>query len=74
MEELHGSFGTLQQHGAGGPSTIDVDTTIELIDALKPQNAGKTIRVMAGIYKVNKTLVVPNGATLQGAGVMLFDD
>jgi hypothetical protein len=39
-----------------------------------PQNAGRTIRLLSSEYKVEMALTVPNGATLQGAGVMLFDD
>ena len=44
------------------------------MSALIPRNAGRTIRLLSREYKVDKTLVVPDGATLQGAGVMLFDD
>jgi hypothetical protein len=75
MEDAHGSSGTVQQDVAGRPAPIDVADPPRLMDALNPQNAGRTIRLAPGIYKIDKTLVVPDGATLQGrAGVMLFND
>ncbi len=74
MEDAHGSSGTVQQLGAGGPPTIDVKNTAELIDALDRAKADFTIRLKKGKYEVNKTLMVPDGVTLQGAGVMLLND
>ena len=74
MEELHGSPGTEQQDEAAGPPPILVDDEVGLINALKPQNAGRTILVKPGTYRIGVPLTVPNGATLRGAGVMLFDD
>lgn len=60
MEYAHGSSGTVQQPGAGGPPTIDVRNANDLINALKPQNAGSKIRVMPGSYTVELPLVVPD--------------
>jgi hypothetical protein len=74
MEDAHGSSATVQQDVGGGLPTIDVNNANDLINALKPENAGRTIRLLSPEHKVDKTLVVPDGATLQGAGVMLFDD
>jgi hypothetical protein len=72
MENAPGPSSTVQ-HVGGGLAPITVNDTAELMTALNPQNAGRTIRLKPGTYKVAKTLVVPDGATLQGAGVMLFD-
>jgi hypothetical protein len=72
MEELHGSPGTEQQDEGGGPP-IDVDDEVGLINALKPKNAGRTILVGPGTYRVGVPLTVPDRATVQGAGMMLFD-
>jgi hypothetical protein len=41
--------------------------------ALVPENAGRRIRVRSGSYNVSQPLVVPDGATLEGEGVMLMD-
>jgi hypothetical protein len=48
MDELPGSFGTEQQHGAGGASTIEVDNITKLINALNRATAGVTIRLERG--------------------------
>jgi hypothetical protein len=74
MEEPHGSSGAGQQPSAGGPPPIDVTDEADLINALIPQNSGRTIRLLRPEYKIEKPLTVPNSATLQGASVMLFDD
>jgi hypothetical protein len=74
MEDAYGSSGTVQQPAAGVPPPIDVTDEADLINALIPRNAGRTIRLLSLEYKIEKPLTVPNGATLQGAGVMLFDD
>ena len=44
----------------------------QLLEALQPQNAGRHIRVLRGDYAVDRSLVVPDGATLEGEGVMLM--
>lgn len=53
--------------------TIVVSTPAELVAALSPENAGRRILVRAGTYAVDAPLTVPDGATLEGEGVMLFD-
>jgi hypothetical protein len=57
-----------------GGRLIVVDTTEELKAALIEANAGRRILVRAGTYVVDRSLNVPNGATLQGEGVMLGGD
>ena len=62
---------------AGGTAAAVADITVsssaELLAALVPANAGKRIRVTAGTYAVAQPLTVPDGATLEGDGVMQFD-
>jgi len=53
--------------------TIIVGTAAELVAALSPVNAGQRILVRAGSYAVTAPLTVPDGATLEGEGVMQFD-
>ena len=57
---------------AGGPAIV-VSSSAELVAALSPENAGRRILVRAGTYDVDTRLTVPDGATLEGEGVMLFD-
>lgn len=45
----------------------------QLLAALQPENAGRRIELAAGEYAVDRALVVPDGATLAGAGVMQVD-
>ena len=52
---------------------IIVSNSVELVAALVPENAGRRIRVRAGDYSVTQPLTVPDGVTLEGEGVMLFD-
>jgi hypothetical protein len=52
---------------------IVVGSSAELVAALSPENAGRRIRVSAGTYAVTQPLNVPDGITLEGEGVMLFD-
>lgn len=47
-----------------------VRTYAELVDALQPGNAGRRIRVARGEYPVDRALHVPDGATLEGEGIM----
>lgn len=54
-------------------ATIVVSNSAELSAALSPANAGSHIRVLAGDYSVTQPLTVPDQATLEGEGVMLFD-
>ena len=46
----------------------------DLINALIPRNAGRTIRATESGSTRSRTSAVPDGATLQGAGEMQFDD
>src|SRR3954447_15367549 len=64
---------TAQQSLALG-SAIDVTSAAELVAALVPENAGRRILLHAGSYDIDQTLVVPDGATLEGEGVMQLDD
>jgi hypothetical protein len=55
-----------------GPApTLVVTNAIELQNALVPANSGRRIHVRAGTYVVVTTLTVPDGAILEGEGVML---
>src|SRR5688572_27065269 len=53
-------------------NTIVVSSAAELVAALVPENAGRRIRVRFGTYDVSQPLLVPDGATLEGEGVMLM--
>jgi hypothetical protein len=44
----------------------------QLVEALQPANAGRHIRLLRGEYAVDRPLVVPDGATLEGEGVMVI--
>ncbi len=54
-------------------NAIVVSNSAELIAALTPQHAGRTIRVRAGTYGLTQPLTVPDKVTLEGEGVMHFD-
>ena len=54
-------------------NAIVVSSTAELVAALIPQNAGRTILVRAGNYDVTQPLTVPDKVTLEGESVMHFD-
>jgi hypothetical protein len=58
---------------AQGKAPIVVGNVSELQAALVPANAGRLIVVRAGTYGVSSPLLVPDGATLAGEGVMLGD-
>jgi hypothetical protein len=49
---------------------IVVGTAADLQAAQTPENAGRRIRVLSGTYLVGGPLVVPDGVTLEGEGVM----
>lgn len=76
------AVGILLGVGACASQASDVNTsqplrvhdTAELIAALQPANAGRRIELAAGEYRVDRPLVVPDGATLAGAGTMRLDD
>src|SRR5262245_9909709 len=54
-------------------NSIVVDTTEELIAAMVPENAGRTILIKSGIYHPNQPLTVPPMARVEGEGMMEFD-
>jgi hypothetical protein len=53
---------------------IVVTNSVELVAAMVPENSGRRIHVRAGEYNLTQLLTVPDHATLEGEGVMLFDD
>jgi hypothetical protein len=55
---------------AGQP--VVVQSAQQLAEALLPANAGRHIRILRGDYAVDHPLVVPDGATLEGEGVMVI--
>jgi hypothetical protein len=59
---------------ASAAKDIVVDTTEELVAAMNPSNAGKTIRIKAGTYCPNAPLTLPEGSRVIGAGKMEYDD
>jgi hypothetical protein len=56
---------------AAGGQPLVVQTPQQLVAALQPGNAGRRIRILRGDYDVARPLVVPDGATLEGEGVMV---
>jgi len=68
-----GATGRANQ-SADDPNTIVVSTSSELTAALVPDNAGRHVHVLAGAYVLTQPLSVPDQMTIQGDGVMLFDD
>jgi len=50
-----------------------VRSAAQLSDALQPVNAGRRIQVMRGEILITQPLLVPDGATLEGEGVMQLD-
>ena len=60
--------------GVDDATTIVVQDASELEAAMSPEHAGRRIFVRAGSYAVSRPLVVPDGATLEGEGVMRLDD
>ena len=67
-----GSEGARLAAAPHGPDIV-VTTAAELAAALVPANEGARILVTAGEYDVSTALTVPDGATLEGEGVMTFD-
>ena len=53
-------------------NAIVVSNAADLVGALSPLNAGRRIVVRAGTYAISTPLVVPDGASLEGEGVMEF--
>lgn len=56
---------------SGGNAVIG--SSADLVAALVPVNAGRRIRLRAGTYDIDRPLSVPDGMTIEGAGVMRFD-
>ena len=55
-------------------ATIQVHDSADLATALDPRNTGRRIRVFPGDYAITGPLVVPDGALLEGGGVMRITD
>jgi len=53
---------------------ILVSTVGDLVAALNPQSGIRHIRLLAGDYAVSGPLTVPDGMTLEGAGVMRMEN
>lgn len=53
--------------------TAVIGGSAELLTALVPANKGRHIQLRAGTYDLVQPLTVPDGMTLEGAGVMRFD-
>ena len=65
--------GVCPQSLNAGSSTIVVSNAMELQTALTVANAGRRIHALPGTYSVSAPLLVPDGATLEGEGIMRFD-
>jgi hypothetical protein len=50
-----------------------ISSSAELLAALAPANAGRLLLIRAGTYELDQLITIPDGMTLQGEGVMLFD-
>lgn len=50
-----------------------IGSAAELLAALTPANAGRRIHLRAGTYDIRQPLVVPDGMTVEGEGVMVLD-
>jgi hypothetical protein len=71
MEEVHGSAGTEPHQVASGPP---IRTADDLIAGLSQATAGDTISLLGQEYQVDVPLLIPNGVTLRGVGVMQVID
>lgn len=67
------SLGAPASENGWDNNAIIITNSAELMAALVPENAGRHIRLRAGDYSVTQPLTVPDGVTLEGDGVMLFD-
>jgi len=52
---------------------ITVSTTSELVAAMSPANAGRTIRIQPGVYCPKAPLTLPEGSEVIGAGIMEYE-
>lgn len=57
---------------AAAEQPLVVRSFAQLVEALQPGNAGRHIRILRGDYAVDRPLVVPDGVTLEGEGVMVI--
>ncbi|HEX6573391.1 MAG TPA: serine/threonine-protein kinase [Gemmatimonadaceae bacterium] len=49
-----------------------ISTSSELLAVLSPANEGKHVRLKPGTFTIDRPLVVPDGMTLEGEGVMTY--
>ena len=73
IEPLMSNHGALPVASVDDADGIVVTNSVELVAAMTPANAGRRILVRAGTYNITQPLFVPDSATVQGEGVMLFD-
>ncbi len=66
-------LGVATSHAGMEKGWIHVYDSAQLQAAMQPANAGRNVLVHEGEYTVSQTLVVPEGATVRGAGRMLYD-
>src|SRR5687767_2260212 len=72
MDEVHRSPGTEPQQVASEPQPIR--SADDLIAALSGATAGDTIHLLGQEYQVGVPLLIRNGVTLRGVGVMQVVD
>jgi hypothetical protein len=70
---MAGACATQTAESESAPAPIAVRTSGQLVEALQPRNTGRRILVARGEYRVDRPMQVPDGATLEGEGVMSFD-
>jgi hypothetical protein len=68
---LAGCRTSLEESAVAGQPLV-VSSVPQLIEALQPGNEGRHIRIPRGDYAVDRPLVVPDGVTLEGDGVMVI--
>jgi hypothetical protein len=71
--ESSAQSGVIAHATINDPNAIIVTNAAELVAALVPGNAGRSILMRSGTYNVTQPLFVPDGATLTGEGEMLLD-
>jgi hypothetical protein len=54
-------------------NTAVIGRSDELLAAMTPANAGRRLHLRSGMYDIRQPLSVPDGMTVEGDGVMLFD-
>jgi hypothetical protein len=58
---------------AANQDPLYLDSVAELEAALVDDNAGRRLVLLSGIYAITAPLVVPDGVSLEGEGIMLAD-